>query len=87
MKLTLIFNIGFRTVPPMLVCHCNGVSDRKIRKAVRKGAGSIREVAQMSGAGACCGGCRPAVRDILEDELTAREQRQLLTVVPVASVR
>lgn len=70
----------------MLVCHCNGVSDRSIRKAVRKGAGSIREVARMSGAGACCGGCRPAVRDILEDELASREQRQLLTVVPLAEV-
>ena len=55
----------------MLVCHCNGVSDRTIRKAVRKGAASAREVAHACGAGASCGGCADVVREIIHAETTA----------------
>jgi len=55
----------------MLVCHCNGVSDRTIRKVVRQGAASAREVARACGAGACCGGCTDVVREIIHAETTA----------------
>ncbi len=50
----------------MLVCLCTGVSDRKIRRLVREGAASPREVARACGAGASCGGCRPAVQALIE---------------------
>ena len=55
----------------MLVCHCNGVSDRTIRKAVRGGATTARDVAHACGAGACCGGCTDVVREIIHAESTA----------------
>ena len=55
----------------MLVCHCNGVSDRTIRKTVRSGASTAREVSQACGAGACCGGCMDVVREIIHAESTA----------------
>ena len=55
----------------MLVCHCNGVSDRTIRKTVRGGATTAREVSQACGAGACCGGCTDVVREIIHAESTA----------------
>jgi bacterioferritin-associated ferredoxin len=53
----------------MIVCHCNGVSDRAIRRSVRAGAVTPELVAHACGAGACCGGCRDAVEEILLGEL------------------
>lgn len=54
--------------PDMLVCHCQAISERKIRKAVRKGASTTAQVRRLCGAGSCCGGCIPAVREIIRDE-------------------
>ena len=59
----------------MIVCHCKAVSDRTIRAAIRRGAGSPREVARACGAGLTCGGCRPTVRALLERE-RALEKRE-----------
>lgn len=53
----------------MLVCHCYGVSDKRIRELVRQGARSGRDVARACGAGTGCGGCRLLVREILDAEL------------------
>lgn len=53
----------------MLVCHCRGVSDRQIKRAVRNGACSVRQVARETGAGMRCGGCRTNVTQILEEAL------------------
>ena len=55
----------------MLVCQCNGVSDRAIRKAVRKGASKASDVGMRTGAGTCCGGCLDTVKEIIRSE-TAR---------------
>ncbi len=49
----------------MLVCHCHGISDRAIRKAVRGGASTRREIARSCKAGGLCGGCGPAIDEIL----------------------
>jgi bacterioferritin-associated ferredoxin len=52
----------------MIVCHCRGLSDRTIREVVQSGARTHREVALACGAGRSCGGCRPAVGEVIEDE-------------------
>ena len=57
----------------MLVCHCNGISDRTIRKAVRDGAGSVNDVSFACGAAACCGGCADAVQQIIHTEAGHRD--------------
>ena len=62
----------------MLLCHCRGVSDRVIRTAIAYGARCPEEVAAACGAGRDCGGCRPAVEDLLE---------QAGSQVPVAQQR
>jgi bacterioferritin-associated ferredoxin len=59
----------------MLVCHCNGVSDRAIRKAVRKGASSATEVGMRTGAGTCCGGCLDSVNAIIRAEAGSSRDR------------
>jgi len=53
----------------MLVCHCNGVSDRKIRRVIRDGATTPGEVARATGAGTCCGGCRATVKQLVRAEV------------------
>ncbi len=72
----------------MLVCHCNGVSDRAIRKAVRKGARNASDVGMRTGAGTCCGGCIENVNDIIRAEAgKARDKAALTDIVslPVLS--
>jgi bacterioferritin-associated ferredoxin len=51
------------------------VNDRLIRAIARSGASSCEQVAEMCGAGACCGGCRPAIDEILREENDAPEVR------------
>ena len=65
----------------MIICHCRGISDRVIRKAIQNGARSRREVARTLGAGATCGGCSPAIEAILlrESERTERRAFSVLT--------
>ena len=58
----------------MLVCHCHALSDRAIRKCVRDGAETRKEVAKACGAGSSCGGCLPVVDRIINQS----EERQNL---------
>jgi bacterioferritin-associated ferredoxin len=55
----------------MLVCHCKGVSDRDVRRAIAAGACSPREIARTCGAGSVCGGCRPLLDELLDAEAPA----------------
>lgn len=68
----------------MLVCHCRGVSDRQIKRAVKNGACSLRDVARETGAGMRCGGCRSAVAAVFQ-EAVDKELRPS-TVSTVASM-
>lgn len=61
----------------MLVCHCNGVSDRTIRNVIRSGAETPVQVARACGAGAGCGGCIEAVRDLIHAECAQRTEGPL----------
>jgi NAD(P)H-nitrite reductase large subunit len=65
----------------VIICHCRGVSDREIRRAIREGATSTREVAQACKASRGCGGCRPAIAEILASEVqqTAAAAQPLAT--------
>jgi bacterioferritin-associated ferredoxin len=49
-----------------LICHCEGVRDRTIVKAVQRGASTLHEVQAACGAATRCGGCEPAVRELIE---------------------
>jgi bacterioferritin-associated ferredoxin len=51
----------------VLLCHCRAVSDRAIRTAIACGARCPDDVARACGAGTDCGGCRPAVEDLLAE--------------------
>ena len=52
----------------MIVCHCKAVRESSIRAAVRAGARCQHSVATACKAGEMCGGCRPAIKQIIEQE-------------------
>ena len=64
----------------MLVCHCNGVSDKRIRRVVREGAQSVSEVGRECGAGTCCQGCSPMINRIIRHESHRQAKASLTTL-------
>lgn len=54
-------------VPPMVVCHCQTVNDRRIRSAIHSGARSLDAIASDCGAGSRCGGCHQTLATLLQD--------------------
>ncbi len=68
----------------MLVCHCRGVSDRQIKRAVKNGACSLRDVARETGAGMRCGGCRTTVAAVFQEAI--EKELSHSTVSTVASM-
>ena len=59
----------------MLICHCNGVSDRTVRRVVREGARTVSEVGSACGAGTCCRGCSGSIGKIIRAERHQHERK------------
>jgi bacterioferritin-associated ferredoxin len=59
---------GILECSEMIVCHCHRVNDRTIRAAIQAGAQCEVGVAELCGAGSCCGGCIPAVIELIQEE-------------------
>jgi bacterioferritin-associated ferredoxin len=49
------------------VCLCNGVSERKVRRAIDRGADSINAVGAACGAGTTCHGCHDTIDDLIDE--------------------
>jgi NAD(P)H-nitrite reductase large subunit len=54
-----------------ILCHCEVVRDRTIVKAIHRGAHSLAAVQAACGAATSCGGCTPAVLDLLAQHCAA----------------
>ena len=61
----------------MMVCLCEGVSERKVRKAIDHGAASVDEVTAMCRAGGRCGGCRPTIDQMVTARVAEARPVQL----------
>jgi bacterioferritin-associated ferredoxin len=55
----------------MVVCHCEVVSDRDVRDAIAGGAADLDSITDRCGAAGHCGGCVPAVEDLLAEAALA----------------
>jgi bacterioferritin-associated ferredoxin len=51
----------------MYICICNAITERDVRECVRRGCCSMDELSVELGVGTCCGRCRPAASDILNE--------------------
>ena len=48
----------------MLVCHCRGVSERDVHRALEGGASCVEDITAHCGAGGDCGGCLPVLVEL-----------------------
>jgi len=55
----------------MYICLCNGITERDIHCCVEEGACSMRDLETCLGVGTCCGKCKPAAREVLEETRAA----------------
>jgi bacterioferritin-associated ferredoxin len=62
----------------VVVCHCEVVSDADVRAAIAGGAGDLDAVTERCGAAGHCGGCVPAVEDLLEEAVLATQDLDAL---------
>jgi assimilatory nitrate reductase catalytic subunit len=53
-----------------IVCHCEVVRERSIVAAIHNGARSLADVQEACGAAMRCGGCGPAVAELLARHAT-----------------
>jgi bacterioferritin-associated ferredoxin len=53
----------------MYVCYCAALNDRDVTAAVAAGARSIDDLGERCGAGAECGGCHPALAELLASDV------------------
>ncbi len=51
----------------MVVCHCRAVTDGTIRAAIQAGATTVGQLARHCRAGSGCGGCCPALLELLAE--------------------
>lgn len=57
----------------MIVCICNNVSDRDIRKAVASGMSTMPQLRESLGVATCCGKCHSCARQVLRETLADAE--------------
>ena len=53
----------------MYACICNGLKDKDVREAARRGAGTVGQVFKALDCKPNCATCVNGIRDVLEDEL------------------
>lgn len=55
----------------MIVCVCEGLSEREITQVIQGGASSVSELGRRCRAGVDCGRCREQLRDMLGERRCA----------------
>ncbi|WP_373974838.1 (2Fe-2S)-binding protein [Chitinibacter sp. SCUT-21] len=62
----------------MIVCVCNNVSDKAIRKAVEQdGVRSYIQLQRATQAGTCCGKCTSCAKQVLHEAVQSYEEKML----------
>ncbi len=54
----------------MLVCVCNGISDKQIDSALANGSSNFKEIRSELGIGNCCGQCVSFAKEMVSDKIT-----------------
>jgi len=53
----------------MYICICHAVNDSAIRKAVKAGVNSFRDLSARTGCGTQCGSCVKLAREVMDQAL------------------
>jgi bacterioferritin-associated ferredoxin len=68
----------------MIVCVCNNVSDRTIRRAVDEGMTSLAELRTHLNVGTCCGKCHSCAKQVIRDRLD-NPPVSIFNIMPIAA--
>lgn len=71
--------------PAVIVCHCHAVTDRAIRACALKGACSVEEIGECTGAGTNCGGCHSAIESIVRERTSEGPGEVAVRRLPLVS--
>ncbi len=66
----------------MLVCICQGISDRDIVNAMQDGAVGYQELRRTLGLGSCCGQCASYAKELVSETIA---QSQLANAFHLAT--
>ncbi len=58
----------------MIICLCEGISDRDVRAAARQGISTVRELSDHCGAGTGCGSCIGDLRQLIDTHAPAEAE-------------
>jgi len=60
-----------------LICICNFIDEKEIIKLLEQGAGSVKDIQQLTRAGTSCGKCLSVIDDLVEssDKEKPKEQQ------------
>ena len=62
----------------MIVCHCNGITEKEIIRAIKKrGATKTEHIQRLTGAGTNCGRCIPVIDSLIEEHKPDKTDPQL----------
>jgi|InofroStandDraft_1065614.scaffolds.fasta_scaffold23085_2 NAD(P)H-nitrite reductase large subunit len=51
-----------------IVCNCMGITAGEIREAIEKGAKTVEDIQEATGAGTVCGGCISDIEKLLKEK-------------------
>lgn len=71
----------------MIVCHCCKTNDRTIRNLIRDGYLTLEQITAKCGAGGMCGGCLPAIQELIDEETLTRKGQSRRHPTPLESHR
>lgn len=68
----------------MIVCLCQGVSEKRVRASIKDGARTRQEVTQACGAGDGCGSCHRTIKTMIVEcrREEAREEARDRSAAP-----
>ena len=71
----------------MIVCVCNNVSERQIRRAVDAGLTTMPQLREELGVGICCGKCHSCAKTVLREHLEdgMRESQPMMFQAAIAA--
>lgn len=61
----------------MIICSCEGISDREVKSAIRCGATSVEKLCSSLGTGLGCGGCADSIKKLLKANKQAARSHAL----------
>jgi len=70
----------------MYVCICNSVTDKAIKRAVKRGCDSYSKVCDKLKVASCCGQCEGHAREVISDAITDNESKAVYQITPVLAL-